>query len=143
MVSLNKSELTIEKGKTATLKATVYPSTLADQSVTWQSSDTRIATVSSVGKVKGVRTGKATITCNSKATGLSTTCEVTVLSSAAGSRQWDEEGVTGLDEVENASAIEPLDVYDLNGRKVLHQVTSLDGLPTGIYIVNGKKVMKK
>ena len=38
--------------------------------------------------------------------------------------------------------VEPFDVYDLSGRKVRHQVTSLDGLPKGIYIVNGKKIMK-
>ena len=142
LVSLNKSELTIVMGKTATLKATVYPSTLTDQSVTWKSSNKGIATVSKAGKVKGVKAGTATITCTSVATGLSTTCKVTV-SAAAGARQWDEEDATGLDEVENASATKPFDVYDLSGRKVLHQVTSLDGLPTGIYIVNGRKVMKK
>ena len=142
LVSLNKSELTIVMGKTATLKATVYPSTLTDQSVTWKSSNKGIATVSKAGKVKGVKAGTATITCTSVATGLSTTCKVTV-SAAAGARQWDEEDATGLDEVENASATKPFDVYDLSGRKVLHQVTSLDGLPAGIYIVNGKKIMKK
>jgi hypothetical protein len=30
----------------------------------------------------------------------------------------------------------------MSGRKVRHQVTSLDGLPSGIYIVNGKKMLK-
>ena len=34
----------------------------------------------------------------------------------------------------------PFDVYDLSGRKVRHQVTTLKGLPSGAYIVNGKKV---
>ena len=33
------------------------------------------------------------------------------------------------------------DVYDLNGRKVRSGSTSLDGLPRGIYIVGGKKVV--
>ena len=37
----------------------------------------------------------------------------------------------------------PFYVYDLCGRKVRQQVTSLDGLPLGIYIVNGKTFMKK
>ena len=37
---------------------------------------------------------------------------------------------------------EPFDVYDLSGRMVKSQVTSLDGLPKGIYVVKGKKVMK-
>jgi hypothetical protein len=35
------------------------------------------------------------------------------------------------------------DVYDLNGRKVRSGSTSLDGLPRGIYIVGGKKVVVK
>lgn len=34
------------------------------------------------------------------------------------------------------------DVYDMSGRKVRTAATSLDGLPRGIYIMNGKKVMK-
>jgi hypothetical protein len=33
------------------------------------------------------------------------------------------------------------DVYDLNGRKVRSGSISLDGLPRGIYIVRGKKVL--
>lgn len=40
------------------------------------------------------------------------------------------------------SDTKPRDVYDLNGRKVRSGSTSLDGLPRGIYIVGGKKVIK-
>ena len=36
----------------------------------------------------------------------------------------------------------PSAVYDLNGRKVRTDATSLEGLSKGIYIINGKKVMK-
>ena len=36
----------------------------------------------------------------------------------------------------------PSDVYDMNGRKVRSGSTSLEGLPHGIYIVGGKKVVK-
>ena len=35
----------------------------------------------------------------------------------------------------------PFDVYDLQGRKVKTKVTTLKGLPKGVYIVNGKKVV--
>ena len=35
------------------------------------------------------------------------------------------------------------DVYNLNGIKVRRQATSTDGLPKGIYVVNGKKVTVK
>ena len=37
----------------------------------------------------------------------------------------------------------PFDVYNMQGRKVRDNVTSFEGLPSGIYIVNGKKVMVK
>ena len=76
-VKLSKSKVYIKKGKTVTLTATVSPSTLADKSVTWKSSDTKVATVTEDGKVKGVKYGTATITCTSS-TGLSATCKVTV-----------------------------------------------------------------
>ena len=35
---------------------------------------------------------------------------------------------------------EAADVYDMNGKKVRSKATSLEGLPKGVYIVNGKKV---
>ena len=141
-VMLDQTEVAVNKGKTVTLKATVYPSTLEDKTVTWTSSNTKVATVSSKGKVKGVKTGTAIITCASNATGLSATCTVTV-TSTSGSRSMEgaDDELTGIEE--NVVAVESFDVYDLSGRKVLHQVTSLDGLPDGIYIVNGKKIMKK
>ena len=143
-VKLNLTEVTINKGKTVTLKATVYPSTLADKSVTWKSSNTSIATVTAEGKVKGIKAGTATITCTSVATGLSVTCKVTVAASAATrSLELNDNEMTGINDQNEDSAIKPFDVYDLSGRKVLHQVTSLDGLPDGIYIVNDRKVLKK
>jgi len=37
---------------------------------------------------------------------------------------------------------EVFDVYSLSGHKVKSKTTSLDGLPRGIYIINGKKVVK-
>ena len=143
-VKLDQTEVTVKKGKTVTLTATVYPSSLEDKSVTWESSNTKVATVTSKGKVKGVKAGTVTITCTSNATSLSTTCIVTV-TATAGSRslEGDDDELTEIDEVEASAAIEPFDVYDLSGRKVLHQVTSLDGLSDGIYIVNGKKILKK
>ena len=144
-IALNKSSVTLTEGMKVTLKPTVYPTTLEDQSVTWKSSKTSVAKVSSTGKVTAVAAGTATITCTSVATGVSTTCKVTVTASAsARTLGGDDEELTDIEIVEmTPAAEEPFDVYDLKGHCVLHQVTSLDGLPAGVYIVNGKKMLKK
>ena len=140
-VKLNYTELTIANGKTKTLKSKVYPTT-EDQSVTWKSSNPTIVKVASSGKIKGLKAGTAIVTCISNATGLSTTCKVTVVkASAAPSLDGTDEDVTGIDE--KAALAEEFDVYDLNGRRVLNKATSLDGLSNGVYIVNGKKVLRQ
>ena len=74
-ISLDKTELTIEEGKTATLKATITPSDATDQDITWTSSNNGICTVSN-GIITAVKEGKATITAS--AGGKSATCSVTV-----------------------------------------------------------------
>lgn len=147
-VDLCKSKVTIKKGKKITLKATVYPTSLSNKKVTWKSSNTKVATVTSSGKVKGLKAGTAIITCTSVATGLSSTCKVTVkTSSGTRSLNGDDEDATGIDNIESmdesAAIVEPFDVYDLGGRKVLHQVTSLEGLRKGVYIIHGRKVLVK
>ena len=142
-VSLDKSKAAIEKGNTLTLTATVYPTTLSDKSVTWESSDETVATVTSDGMVTGIKSGTATITCTSNKLGLNATCKVTVTaSSGTRSLSGDDDETTGIDALGEGET-KPYDVYDLSGRMVLHQVTSLDGLPNGVYIVNGRKVLKK
>ena len=140
-VKLSDTEVTLEKGKTKALKSRVYPLT-EDQTVTWKSSAPTIVKVTSTGKIKGVKVGKATITCISNATGLKATCEVTVTeASAAPSLDGSDDEVTSIEE--KAALAEEFDVYDLNGRRVLNKVTSLDGLSNGVYIVNGKKIVVK
>ena len=142
-VSLDKSKATIEKDNTLTLTATVYPTTLSDKSVTWESSDETVAVVTGDGIVTGVKAGTTIITCTSNKTGLSATCKVTVTAtSGTRSLSGDDDGTTGIDALGEGET-EPYDVYDLSGRMVLHQVTSLDGLPNGVFVVNGRKVLKK
>lgn len=77
-VSLSKTSVSIYTTKSATLSATVLPETATDKSVTWTSSNTKVATVSSKGKVTAVGAGTATITCTSS-NGIAATCTVKVL----------------------------------------------------------------
>ena len=74
-VSLSKTALTITEGESATLTATVNPTDATEQTVTWKSSDTAVATVDG-GKVTAVKPGSATITASCG--GQSATCAVTV-----------------------------------------------------------------
>jgi uncharacterized protein YjdB len=60
-VKLNKTSLTLKKGQSATLKATVSPSNAAKKTVKWTTSNKSIATVSAKGVVKGVKAGSATV----------------------------------------------------------------------------------
>ncbi len=78
-ITLNKETLTIEKGKTAQLEATVLPENATDPTVTWTSSNTEVATVDeATGEITAVSEGTTTITA---AAGEQTAaCEVTVAS---------------------------------------------------------------
>lgn len=73
-VKLNKTSVTIQVGETFTLKAAV---TGTASSVTWKSSATSIATVSSIGKIKGIKVGKCRVTAS--VGGASAVCNVTVV----------------------------------------------------------------
>lgn len=79
-ITLDKSELSLQVGAQAVLKATVEPDDATIKSVVWSSSDNRVATVHPVdGTVMAVATGKATITATSTSDKeVTATCAVTV-----------------------------------------------------------------
>ena len=79
--SLDKTELTINKGAAAQLNLSVTPENFTDI-VDWKSTDTNIVTVSDNGVVKAVGVGTATV----KVTvgDVSATCKVTVLQPVTG-----------------------------------------------------------
>ena len=76
-ITLNKTSLTLSKGKSSTLTATIKPANATNQTLTWTSSDSKIAKVDKNGKVTAVKNGTATITCKA-ANGKYATCKVTV-----------------------------------------------------------------
>lgn len=75
-VKLDKSSVTLKKGETSQLTATVSPADATNKTVTYSSSNTKVAKVSSSGKITAVGGGTATITA--KAGGKTATCKVTV-----------------------------------------------------------------
>jgi len=77
-VSISKSSATIKYPMTLQLSAVVSPSNAANKSVKWTSSNTKVATVSSTGKVTAKGPGTATITVKTVVGSFSKTCKITV-----------------------------------------------------------------
>ena len=76
-VSLDKTSLGLTEGETAQLTATVEPEDASNKNVTWESSNTNVATVNN-GEVTAVSAGTATITVTTVDGGKTDTCTVTV-----------------------------------------------------------------
>ena len=76
-VTLNKSALSLEVGKTGQLSATVLPNSATNKSVSWSSNNEAVATVSSKGIVTAKKAGTAVITATA-VNGKSASCTVTV-----------------------------------------------------------------
>ncbi|MBU0928503.1 MAG: Ig-like domain-containing protein [Spirochaetes bacterium] len=77
-VTLNKSDVTIAKGATRVLIATINPSGATNQNLAWSSSAESVVTVSDAGIVSALAVGNAVITVRSADGGLTATCAVTV-----------------------------------------------------------------
>lgn len=64
-VAISNTQLTVFKGKTGNLSASVNPSNATNKNIVWTSSNTGVATVDSSGKIIGVSNGTAVITASS------------------------------------------------------------------------------
>ena len=77
--TLESTTYELEKGETVTLVPAFYPSNTTDQSVTYKSSDTRVATVTSEGIVTAIGKGNCTIKASTNdGSYLNATCSITV-----------------------------------------------------------------
>lgn len=109
-ITLNKEQLSLTMGYTEQLIATVLPDNATDKTVTWSSTNDRIASVTN-GLVVAQGEGQAVITAS--AGGFSASCTVTVTSGGGGGSS-----------VESA-AIDPSSVtLELNEEQVLTLVTT-------------------
>lgn len=82
-VTLDKSEVSITVGKTATLIATITPSNATNKNVSWTSNAEGVATVEN-GVVTAVAEGSATITVTTEDGNYSASCKVTVSAAPEG-----------------------------------------------------------
>lgn len=82
-IKLNRSKVTIDKGRSIRLVATVTPNDANNKALTWKSSNTNIATVNNNGYVKAIKTGKATIIVSSSdGSNITAKCDITVIQKA-------------------------------------------------------------
>lgn len=82
-VTLDSTTASFKVGEGIKLAATVSPADADNKTVSYSSSNTSVATVSSIGSVLGVGPGTATITVTTADGGFTATCTVTVTGSAA------------------------------------------------------------
>lgn len=89
-IKLNETKITLKKGKTKVLKVTYNPeNTTEDKTISWTTSNSKVAKVDSNGKITAVGLGKATIVATTK-NGKSATCEVTVKKTSSNNQTSDE-----------------------------------------------------
>ena len=79
-VKLDKTSLELEKGKTGKLTATIEPSNVTNKTITWTTSNDKVATVSG-GTVTAKGTGEATITAKTS-NGKTSSCKIKVTDSS-------------------------------------------------------------
>lgn len=90
-VDLNKESLTMVKGQTEQLVATITPTNASDQTITWTTSDAVIAKVDQTGLVTAMSEGEATI--SAEVDGKQATCNVTVKSAEVESITLNESSI--------------------------------------------------
>jgi len=78
-ITLNKTKLTLKKGKTFSLKVKKWtPANVGSKTVTWKSSNPKVVKVNKkTGKIKALKKGNAKITAKTS-NGKTATCKVTV-----------------------------------------------------------------
>lgn len=98
-------------------------------------------------ETKAVLTTQPTITTT--ATSTSESGEYDIIVSGAEAQNYSISYVAGKltitesDGIRKISSEHPVSVFDIQGHKVRSNVTSLEGLPKGVYIINGRKVVVK
>ena len=152
-----------KKGETATLSATVLPSNAENQSISWSSSDTSVATVSSDGTVTAVANGTTTITASAvDGSGKNGSCSVVIeipseniqtIELAGGESKnlsiWDDDYTENIDtskvifNLQNIDNICIVNGFDTDYRRTMVNISAIrQGTATIIASYEGKVIMR-
>ena len=85
-IKLSYSNVKIKKGKTISLKAIISPSIATDKNLKWSSNNSKIVSVDSNGKVKGLKEGTAIVTVKSS-NGKTAECKISVKKSSSSTNE--------------------------------------------------------
>jgi hypothetical protein len=118
-ISLDKSELSLVYGETATLTATVLPHNADNKTVSWSSSIPAIALVDNHGEVSATGAGSTVISAVTEDGGKSATCNLTVV------------------EVENELRVMSFNIWGGGGKYVWMFNQHLNHCPYEPYMLNG------
>lgn len=84
-ITLNRVSGAMYKGNSFQLTCSVFPANATYKQVKWTSSNTKVVTVDSTGKIKGVGAGKAVVVCRSVDNPrVTASCSVTVVTKTTG-----------------------------------------------------------
>ncbi len=139
-IRLDQTELTLLKGGTAQLSASVGPVSILDDSVTWSTSDETVVTVNENGILTGVGNGTATVTATTNAKdaqgeSLTAECTVTVetLSVDLNGIVWDEDGAVYWSAFNSADTKNYTKLSEAQGPKFMSAVSVGDKLIGATY----------
>lgn len=117
-LTFNKDKVSIGVGDTLRLEVTIEPFNVTNKTITWKSSDANIVTVDNKGYIKGVGSGKATITA-STSNHLEAKAEVMVYKANYG---------TSI-----SSSYDNIYLKDSEGTRVITKTANLDNYYSGNY----------
>ena len=125
-VTLSQSELSLSVGSYKRLEYTVFPTNATNQTVSWSSSDPRVATVEN-GMVHAIAAGMAQITVKTQDGGYTAECVITVNGNLEGEASFDpQKGILSFQKVANATSYEIRQYRLVSSEKVLEKTYVLD-----------------
>ena len=136
-VTLDKTTLSLKRGSTDTLTATVEPKEGTNKNVTWASDNEAVATVDENGVVTAVSAGTANITVTTVDGGKTATCVITVTNPSSSGSSSPSYSITTPSKPENGSiSVNPANAK--SGNTVTITVTPDSGYKLGDLVVTDK-----